>query len=65
MRGRRRRRPQDRGRRDLLDYQGTTIKTLKFKNVWVQKVEVSTLKAGAAEQATEKFTVCFDESTVE
>ncbi len=49
---------------ELLDYQGTTIKTYNFTNCWVQKVEVNALKAGAAEQATEKFTVCFDESTI-
>ncbi len=49
---------------ELLDYQGTTIKTYNFVNCWVQKVEVNALKAGAAEQATEKFTVCFDESTI-
>ena len=49
---------------EMLDYAGQTIKTVKFKNVWVQSVELSTLKAGATEQATEKFTVCFDESTV-
>ena len=49
---------------ELLDYQGTTIKTYNFINCWVQKVEVNALKAGAAEQATEKFTVCFDESTI-
>jgi phage tail-like protein len=49
---------------EITDYAGATIKTLEFKNVWVQKVEVSTLKAGATESATEKFTLCFDESTV-
>ena len=49
---------------ELLDYQGTTIKTYNFVNCWVQKVEVNALKAGAAEQATEKFTICFDEVTV-
>jgi phage tail-like protein len=49
---------------ELLDYQGSTIKTYNFVNCWVQKVEVNALKAGAAEQATEKFTVCFDESTI-
>ena len=49
---------------EITDYQGSTIKTLEFKNVWVQKVEGSSLKAGATEQATEKFTLCFDESTV-
>lgn len=49
---------------EITDFKGSTIKTLEFKNVWVQKVEVSTLKAGATEQATEKFTLCFDESTV-
>ena len=49
---------------ELLDYTGQTIKTYSYINCWVQKVEVNALKAGAAEQATEKFTVCFDESTI-
>lgn len=48
----------------LLDYQGTTIKTYNFVNCWVRSVEINSLKAGAAEQATEKFTVCYDESTI-
>lgn len=48
----------------LLDYAGAPIKTYSFNNCWVKKVEVNALKAGAAEQATEKFTVCFDEMTV-
>src|SRR3954470_19156835 len=49
---------------ELLDYKGETIKTYNFVNCWVRSVEVNTLKAGAAEQATEKFVVCYDESTV-
>src|SRR3954465_9736894 len=49
---------------ELLDYKGETIKTYNFVNCWVRSIEVNSLKAGAAEQATEKFTVCFDESTV-
>lgn len=49
---------------EVTDYAGQAIKTLEFKNVWVQSIEVSTLKAGATEAATEKFTLCFDESTV-
>ena len=49
---------------ELLDYQGTTIKTYSYINCWEQKVEINALKAGAAEQATEKFTVCYDESSV-
>jgi len=48
----------------LLDYQGTPFKTYNFVNCWVRVVEVNSLKAGAAEQATEKFTVCYDESSV-
>jgi len=48
----------------LLDYQGATIKTYNFVNCWVRLVEINALKAGAAEQATEKFTVCYDESTI-
>ncbi|WP_127792218.1 phage tail protein [Agromyces sp. LHK192] len=49
---------------ELLDYKGETIKTYSFMNCWVRSVELNSLKAGAAEQATEKFTVCFDEATV-
>jgi phage tail-like protein len=48
----------------LLDYAGAPIKTLNFVNCWVRSVEINSLKAGAAEQATEKFTVCYDEVTV-
>jgi phage tail-like protein len=48
----------------LLDYAGAPIKTYNFTNCWVRTVEVNELKAGAAEQATEKITVCFDEVTV-
>jgi phage tail-like protein len=49
---------------ELLDYKGETIKTYSFLNCWVRSVELNSLKAGAAEQATEKFTVCYDESSV-
>ncbi|ANJ25705.1 phage tail protein [Agromyces aureus] len=49
---------------ELLDYAGATIKKYEFRNCWVRSVEVNSLKAGATEQATEKFTVCFDESEV-
>lgn len=49
---------------ELLDYKGETIKTYNFVNCWVRSVELGALKAGAAEQATEKFTICYDESTV-
>jgi phage tail-like protein len=49
---------------EITDYSGQTIKTLEFKNVWVLSVELNTLKAGATEAATEKFTLCFDESSV-
>ena len=49
---------------ELLDYKGETIKTYNFLNCWVQKVELNALKAGAAEQAIEKFTVCYDESSI-
>ena len=48
----------------LLDYAGAPIKTYNFTNCWVRSVEVNSLKAGAAEQATEKFVVCFDEVAV-
>ena len=49
---------------ELLDYAGSPIKTYNFTNCWVRSVEVNALKAGAAEQATEKFVVCYDEVTV-
>lgn len=49
---------------ELLDYKGETIKTYNFNNCWVRVVELNALKAGAAEQATEKFTVCYDEAQV-
>ena len=48
----------------LLDYAGAPIKTYNFTNCWVKSVEVNALKAGAAEQATEKFVICYDEVTV-
>lgn len=48
----------------LLDYAGAPIKTYSFTNCWVRSVEVNSLKAGAAEQATEKFVICYDEVTV-
>src|SRR4051812_21258915 len=48
----------------LLDYAGAPIKTYNFANCWVKSVEVNALKAGAAEQATEKFVICYDEVTV-
>jgi phage tail-like protein len=48
----------------LLDYAGAPIKTYSFTNCWVKSIEVNALKAGAAEQATEKFVICYDEVTV-
>jgi phage tail-like protein len=49
----------------LLDYKGETVKTYNFVNCWVRSVEVNSLKAGATEQTTEKFVICYDTSTVE
>ncbi|MFE5409434.1 phage tail protein [Microbacterium sp. NPDC056569] len=49
---------------ELLDYQGDSLKKYEFRNCWVRSVEINSLKAGATEQATEKFTICFDESEV-
>jgi phage tail-like protein len=48
----------------LLDYKGETLKTYNFVNCWVKSVELNALKAGATEQATEKFVICYDESTI-
>jgi phage tail-like protein len=50
---------------ELLDYEGGVIKKYEFRNCWVRSVEINSLKAGATEQATEKFTICFDESEVQ
>ncbi|GAB2484498.1 phage tail protein [Jatrophihabitans fulvus] len=49
---------------EMLDYAGAPIKTYNFTNCWVRSIEVSGLKAGATEQATEKFVICYDESNV-
>lgn len=49
---------------EITDYKGATLKTYNFTDVWVSSIEVSTLKAGASETATEKFTMSFDSSTV-
>ncbi|TNM39699.1 phage tail protein [Nocardioides albidus] len=48
----------------LLDFAGAPIKTYNFTNCWVKSVEINALKAGATEQATEKFTICYDEVSV-
>lgn len=48
----------------LLDYTGSPIKTYEFENCWVSAIEVPSLKAGATELATEKFTICYDGVTV-
>jgi phage tail-like protein len=49
---------------ELLDYKGQILKTYNFHNCWVRSVEINTLKAGATEEATEKFVVCFDEAMI-
>jgi phage tail-like protein len=49
---------------EMLDYSGATLKTYSFTNCWVRSVEISGLKAGSTEQATEKFVICFDEASV-
>ncbi len=46
------------------DYTGAVLKTYNFVNCWVSNVEISSMKAGATEAATEKFTVQYDEMTV-
>ncbi|MEA2369797.1 MAG: hypothetical protein QOH12_191 [Solirubrobacteraceae bacterium] len=50
---------------EMLDYAGAPIKTYNFTNCWVRSIEISGLKAGATEQATEKFVICYDEVSVE
>ena len=44
----------------IMDYAGAPIKSFNFTNCWVKTVEISSLKAGSTEPATEKFTVCYD-----
>ncbi|MBD5785785.1 phage tail protein [Cellulosimicrobium terreum] len=48
----------------FLDYTGAKLQAYNFTNCWVSSVEVSSMKAGATEPATEKFTVAYDEMTV-
>lgn len=48
----------------ILDQTGATLKTFAFGSCWVKSVEVESLKAGAIEPATEKFVICYDESTI-
>ena len=59
--GRRRRRAQDRRRRARSTTRARRSRPTTSSTAGCSSVEVSSLKAGAAEQATEKFTVCFDE----
>ena len=49
---------------EVLDYAGAPIKTFNYTNCWVRSIEMSGLKAGSTEQATEKFVICYDEVTV-
>ncbi|WP_154796417.1 phage tail protein [Occultella kanbiaonis] len=49
---------------ELLDYQDGLLMTYNFTNCWVRSLEVTSLKAGATEQATEKATVCYDEVAI-
>ncbi|TAM83219.1 MAG: phage tail protein [Jatrophihabitans sp.] len=44
----------------VMDYTGAPIKSYNFNNCWVKSVEISALKAGSTEPATEKFVVCYD-----
>lgn len=48
----------------LLDHKGDAVLTYNFNKCWVQKIEVSSLKAAGTENITEKATICFDEATV-
>jgi phage tail-like protein len=48
----------------ILDQTGAILKTFAFGSCWVKSVEVESLKAGATEPATEKFVICYDESTI-
>ena len=49
---------------EVLDFAGAPIKTFNYTNCWVRSIEMSGLKAGATEQATEKFVICYDEVAV-
>jgi phage tail-like protein len=48
----------------ILDYMGMPIMTYSLSNVWVKSFELGSLKAGATEPLTEKFTLSFDELEV-
>jgi|KBSSwiStaDraftv2_1062776.scaffolds.fasta_scaffold04182_9 phage tail-like protein len=49
----------------LLDYTHAPIKKYTLTNCWVKSFEISSLKAGATEPATEKFVISFDDINVE
>ena len=49
---------------NILDHEGEVIRSFTFTNCWVRSVEISSLTAGATDQATEKATICFEESSV-
>jgi phage tail-like protein len=48
----------------ILDHTGATLKTFTFGNCWVKCVELESLRAGATVPVTEKFVICYDESTI-
>ena len=48
----------------IRDQAGETVKTFTFGNCWVKSVEIESLKAGASESASEKFVICYDDSTI-
>jgi phage tail-like protein len=48
----------------ILDREGGPVETFTFVNCWVKSVEVSPIRADATESATERFVICYDESSI-
>lgn len=48
----------------ILNRHGEPVKTVDFVNCWVKSVEIPPLRADATESATERFVICYDESSI-
>lgn len=49
----------------VMDYQGSPVKRINLKAVWVKSVEFGAMKAGDTNALTEKFILTYEESEVE
>ncbi|MFD3329065.1 phage tail protein [Streptomyces sp. NPDC058611] len=49
----------------MMDYQDNPVRRYNLRNAWCSKVEVSSVKAGAASALTEQVTITFEELVIE